>query len=327
MISPEDHQGAVSSIRFLVGVAHDQRQYTFVDILVKNRTHREIAMSFYVPNGSEARDESDLVTVMGGNPVNDALDCWDLKTDPNEFCNHVKVATFTDLPDSNSISREVSGCNRVAWLTIPPGPCSVNACWSHKANDRAIFIPTQNEHITEWRIDAIVIGGYAETSGKLPERPLARAFRFDLAFTKGVIFGNLDQSILISRWSPALPFHNLWVSRTQQLPNNREYYGISGVHFVDNTSKRLVIFYDVLFMTIPVICGCFLRHSTSFPDTYVPLTVPERVTRNQPIIFSDNPDGSNTIVMSVTGKNCFVIDPTVREHYKGVEWVSMKFQE
>lgn len=28
--------------------------------------------------------------------------------------------------------------------------------------------------------------------------------------------------------------------------------------------------------------------------------------------------------MSVAGQNCFIIDPTVREHYKGIDWVSMK---
>lgn len=339
MIQPEDHQGAISSVRFLAGVANGERQYTFAEVYVKNRTTKNIKMTFYVPNDSDAKDESALVTAMGGSPINDALDSWNLKTEPDEYPTHVHSVTFEQL-DIDSTSAIVSGCNRVACMLIPPGPCIANACWSHKANPRSIFIPTQNESLQGWRVDAVVIGGFAETSGKKAERPLARAFRFDLAFTQGVVFGNLDNSILISRWSPALPFHNLWVPRVKQEPNSREYFGISGVHFVDNTSRRLIILYDVNLMTIPVVCGCFLRHSTSFPDTFVPLTVPERVTRTHPIVFSDNPDGTfiflsflfihililgtNSILMSVAGQNCFVIDPTVREHFKGVDWVSMK---
>lgn len=291
MISPEDHQGAISTVRFLVGVAQHERQYTFVELYIKTRTTKEIKMSFYVPEGSEVKDESALVQAMGGSPINDALDSWDLKTDTEEYPNHVCAVSLESL-DTTSTSVSVSGCDQVVWVTIPPGPCTVNACWSHKANPRSIFIPTQNETIQDWRMDAVVIGGFAETSGKRADRPLARAFRFDLAFTQGVVFGNLDESILISRFSPALPFHNLWIPRSIQDPNNREYFGISGVHFVDNTNRRLIIFYDVMFMTVPVICGCFLRNSTSFPDTFVPLTVPERVTRSHPIVFNDNPDGT-----------------------------------
>lgn len=120
-----------------------------------------------------------------------------------------------------------------------------------------------------------------------------------------------------------MPFHNLWIPRTKPDPNEREYWGISGCHLVDNTSKRLVIFYDVNFLTLPVICGCYLRHSTSFPDTFVPLAITERMTRIHPIVFKDNPDGTNTLVINVMSVDAFKIDPTAREHFKGMDWVSM----
>jgi hypothetical protein len=179
--------------------------------------------------------------------------------------------------------------------------------------------------LSEWRIDAIVIGGFAETSGKKPERPMARTFRFDLAFAQGLIFPNLDESILISRWSAALPFHNLYVPRERQDPNNREYYGVSGVHMVDNTTKRLVLFYDVQLLTTVVVCGCFVRYSTSFPNSYVPLTIVERVTRVHPVVFSDSTDGTETIVVSVGGSPIYLIDPTKRDNYKGVSWIGLQF--
>lgn len=323
MIRPEDHEKAISTVRFMAGVAHGDRQYTFVELFVKARTTRTIMMSFYVPKDSDARNESALVSAMGGSPINDALDAWDMKTDATEQPNHVVAALFEDL-DETTASSKVSGCNRMALLTIPPGPCTVNACWSHKADPRAIFIPTQNENMSEWRMDAVVIGGFAETSGKAPLRPLTRAFRFDLAFTQNVVFGSLDNSILMSRWSPALPFHNLHVPRARPDPNNREYFGISGAHVVDNTRNRLVMCYDVSYMTLPVICGCYIRHSTSFAEAYVPLAVPERATRTHPIVFSDNNDGTNTILMSVAGVNCYIIDPAVRESCKGITWIPMR---
>ena len=321
MINPEEFHGAISSVRFLVGVAHGERQYTFAELFVKNRTTRELKMSFYVPNDSGAKDESALVRAMGGSPINDAMDAWGLMATMDDCQNHVSAVTFEDL-DPLSTSCKVSGCNRMAWVTVPMGPCIVNACWSHAASSRAIFIPTQNEHLSEWCMDAIVIGGYAENSGKRPERPLSRAFRFDLAFTQQVIFGNLDNAILISRYSAALPFHNLWIPRTKPDPASREYFGISGTHLVDNTSLRAVTFYDVLFLTLPVVCGCFVRNS-AFPDAFVPLTVVERVTRDQPIVFSDNPDGSKNIVMSIAGVPCYLIDPTQRVHFNSVDWVSL----
>lgn len=204
MINPQDYQNAISSVRFLVGVSQVDRQYTFAEVSVRRETSRDIEIMFYVPDGSDPRDEKELVEVMGGSPVNDALDCWDLRVDPDACPNHVSTVKFEQLDDTNSMSSEVSGCKGLAVVAIPRGPCTVNVCWSHKAHPRSLFVPTQNEHISEWRVEIVAIDGYAESSGRKGDRPLARGFRFDIAFTKGVVFGNLDNSILISRYGAGI---------------------------------------------------------------------------------------------------------------------------
>ena len=76
MIRPEEYEGAVTGLRFLCGATSMGRQYTFVEITTADRTDREVAVSFCVPDGRHARDERVLLEALGGSPVNEAMDAW-----------------------------------------------------------------------------------------------------------------------------------------------------------------------------------------------------------------------------------------------------------
>ena len=330
MIRPEEYEAAVGNIHFMCGVAFDGRQYTFAEITVTERTDREIQMSFYVPRDSGAIDETHLLTVLGGSPINEAMDSWDGRIE-YVYPNHVLPVTVAPMSPENSLSSEVSGCTDVAVVTLPKGPCVVNCCWSHTvqtvAGMQKLFVPTQNENISGWRVDVIAMQGEVEAHGKRALRSLARSFRFDLAASQAqVSFAPCDNATLIRRYGPSLPFHNLWIPLVKAPPSSREFHSICGAVLRDETSKRLINFYEVMFMAVPVVCGCFVRNLVSFPQSYVPLTVSERVSREMSVVFCDARDGSDAVYMCIRGVPAYIIDLSNREYYSGVNWVPLRIR-
>ena len=323
MIRPEEYEAAVTKIRFLCGAAFDGRQYTFVELIIEERTDREFEISFYVPNQSNARDELNLLTILGGDPVNEAMDAWDKKMDFYDIQKYTKAIEGIRAVE-NEMSVAVSGCSEVAVVKMPRGPCIVSSCWSHDITKNKIFIPTQNENISSWRVDMIAMQGFVDSHGKRATTSLSRCFRFDLASTQARIsFCPVDNATLIQRTGPSLPFHNLWVPLKKQSLESREFHSICGAVLQDNTSKRLMTFYEVMFVAVPVICGCFIRNTVSFPNSYVPLTLSERVSRLKPVTFDDAPDGSSFVVVKFHGVPVYCINLEKRETYSGVNWVSL----
>ena len=327
MIRPEEYEAAIGEICFMCGATLNGRQYTFVEITVSERTDRDIQMSFYVPTNSGARDEVDFLRILGGSPINEAMDSWDMRAE-YAFHNHVLPVALSPVPPENSLSADVSGCTELASVVLPKGPCVANCCWSHSLQTvygvPKLFVPTQNENISGWRVDVIAMHGEVEAYGKRATRSLARSFRFDLASGQGqVYFAPCDSPILIGRHGPSLPFHNLWIPMVKEPPTSRQFHSICGAVLRDETAKRLVNFYEVMFVAVPVLCGCFVRNLISFPNSYVPLTVSERVSREIPVVFRDAQDGTNAVHMYIRDVAMYAIDLDTRECYSGVNWVPL----
>jgi hypothetical protein len=185
-------------------------------------------------------------------------------------------------------------------------------------------VPTLNENFSEWRVEAIVMQGEVEAHGIKAIRSLNRSFRFDLASMQAnVIFEPSDNATLVRRYSPSLPFHNLQFPLEKKDPSSRIHHSASGAVLVDNTAKRLLNFYEVMFAAVPVVCGCFIRNTVSFPNSFIPLSITERATRTAPASFEDATDGSNNVWIRLNGVVLYRIDLEKREDYSAVKWVSM----
>lgn len=322
MIHPEEYEGAISGIRFLCGVASNGRQYTFAEITVDERTDRDaIDVSFFVPDGSDPRDEKHLMVILGASPVNEAMDAWERRT--TYWLPNYPLSVQMQPIDSH-VSTEVSGCSNVMRVAVPRGPCIVNCCWSHIVKNNKIFVPTENENLSSWRVDVALMQGEVEAHGIKCKTSLSRTFRFDLASAHGdACFLPADNATLIRRHAPSLPYHNLWVPLSKRAPDSRVYHTIGGAIIIDRTAKRLINVYEVMLAAVPVVCGCFIRNCFSFPNSYVTLTVTERATRTFPAIFEDSSDGSNSVTLKLNDVETYRIDLDAREQYSGVNWVTL----
>ena len=322
MIEPSSYEGAIVSLNFLCGVTHDNRQYTFAEVVVTDRTDRTIDVSFFVPDAS-FRDEVGLVRLLGGSPVNDAMDAWNNRADYGSMSRH--TATVGTQAVSSALSAEVSGCSVLAVLTIPRGPCVITCCWSFPLLQCAkVFVPTQNENMSGWRVQAILMQGLLESHGKRAISPLSSSFRFDLVSSQAnVIFKSAEDATLVRRYGSSLPYHNLWVPLNKKAPDCRVHHSVCGAVLRDDTRSRLLNFYEVVFTAVPVVCGCFVRNTVSFPNSYIPLAVNERVTREGMCIFEDADNGTD-VVIRLRGVLAYYIDLGTRETFSGVNWVSMR---
>lgn len=332
MIRPEEYEGAITSLRFLCGCTASDRQYTFVEITVEARTDRDIAVSFCIPDGAEPRDEHSFLSALsgvGGSVVNEAMDAWgECRTDSTLRT----LAAAADIQDIGSpLSTEISGCAKVATVVIPSGgSCAVNACWSHKLLSKTIVVPTFNENLTSWRVDAIVMHGNSHNHGKSPKHSFSRSFRHDLAssvfFTTGEQpFLPTDGAFLLQRWGPSLPYHNICVSVAPNEP--RVHRSLCGSVLVDKTTHMLMTFYDVMFVAVACVCGSFIRNSISYPRSYVPLTVSERLSRNAAVEFRDAADGSPRVDICIDGIVTHRIDPRKRTVFNTLHWVDLEEQD
>lgn len=323
MISPAEYESAIVAVQFVCGVANNGRQYTFAELCVSERTDREIEFSFYVPNDSEPRDELELVKVLGGTPVNEAMGAWQLSS-TDVFRAHNRTLPVTVKTVDNETSVKVSGCNQRMSVNVPPGPCFVNCCWSHNIVANKIFIPTMNESMSSWRMSAVVMQGEVKAHGQKPTLPLSRFFRFDLAFSEAqVSFRPSNDAVLIRRIGQSLPYVNLWIPLQLQDVCCREYHSMCGAVLVDNTRCRMMTFYDVLFVAMPVICGAFIRDAVNFPHSYVPLSITERVTRGSPMTFENAPFDCNTVNVFMNGSKRYSINLERKQMYSGVYWVDL----
>lgn len=330
MIRPEEFEGAVTGLRFLCGCTASGRQYTFVEISVEDRLDRAVSVSFCIPNSSNARDERALLDALsghGGAVVNEAMDAWgECRTDSN-LRPTAASAAFESAP--STVSAEVSGCSTVATVSVPiGGECTVNACWSHDVcgRSKATVVPTFNESLTSWRVDAIVMQGNAHNHGRAPKHSFSRSFRHDLASAALAASGQqpflpTDGAILLRRWGPSLPYHNIHVPMAIEEP--REHRSLCGAVLVDKTSRMMMTFYDVMFVAVPCLCGAYIRNSISYPRCYVPLTVSERLCRRCPIEFRDASDGSSCVDIHVDGIPMYRVDPRKRTVHETLHWVDL----
>lgn len=334
MIRPEEFEKAVCGIRFLCGCTTSGRQYTFVEVSVEDRTDRAVSVSFCVPDNSKPRDECILLETLSGNGtggvINEAMDAWgECRTNLHER----QIAVLTAFQNAPStVSAEVSGCKMVATIVIPSGgECIVNACWSHDVvksrwNKGIVFIPTFNENLSSWRVDAIVMHGNTHNHGRPPHHSFSRSFRHDLASPALAATGQepfiaTDGAMLIRRWGPSLPYHNIHVPLSAS--NSREHESLCGAVVVDKTSRRLMTFYDVMFVAVPCICGAYIRNSVSYPNCNVPLTITERLSRRSPVEFRDASDGSACVDVYVDEMPMFRIDPRNRTVQDTLHWVDI----
>jgi hypothetical protein len=255
------------------------------------------------------------------------MDAWgECRTDSMIRAISSSVA-FESAP--SSISAEVSGCTAVATVVLPSGgECAVTACWSHDLGSRdCLMVPTFNENLTSWRVDAILMHGDTHNHGRAPKHAFARAFRHDLA-AAGLSAGGsgpfmpTDKASLIRRWGPSLPYHNVHVPLTPPT-DPRVYRSLCGAVLRDSTSRSMMTFYDVMFVAVPAVCGAYIRNSPSYPRCYVPLTVSERLCRRCPVEFRDAADGSPSVDICVDGVAVYRVDPAKRVAHETLHWVDM----
>lgn len=322
MIEPESCEDAVARLRFLASpVADGQRQLLVVEITVEKRTAADFSIHFFVPTTSMLQDE---VAHVGGNLLNDAMDAWDLRE--NKACIPVPAA----FDYCGQELHELSGCTHWAKVVVPRGPCTVAAAWSHAMPESgALFVPTQNESMPCWCAEILVIGSPNSTQGMPPKRPLMRSMRWDLMPPHLKFPPNLDAGpFLIRQWSSALPFHNLHFTLAPRSPSSRDYFGASGARLRDDTRSHLVSFCDVGFQTVPVVCGCYVRDGLNYEQAHVPLSIMERATRREPLVFFDGPEGSNLVQFRVMGSagqyRTMNINLMEREEFGGINWVTVK---
>lgn len=323
MISPSEYGDAVHSTRFLVAPIKVSNiatvvQLTMVEVSVTHETTNEFDISFYCPEGST--DMTSLARAMGPASINEAMDSWNKKISSSELAAYstVATATFNTVVD---INQQLTGFNTQVVIKIPKGPCVVTAAWIHTLLPQGLMVPTQNETMSGWRLDAIVVGADTSPYGETAARPLSRSLRWDLAAQIGVTFPNLDDAKLVVQHSGALPFHNLWFPTTKRLATDRQYIGVSGSVIRDDTYLRLVSFYDVGFQVVMTICGCVVRDGFNFAKAHIPLTITERMTRCLgPLVWSDGPAGSKTVIGTI-GTHKLVVNTEERETYGGVTWV------
>ena len=325
MINPAEYEAAVGAVQFMCGVASNGRQYTFAELTVDERTNREIEFTFCVPNDSHPKDELGLLKVLGGAPVNDAMGAWGLNaTDVFRAQNHTVGVTVRDVPYARSV--KVSGCSQMICVTIPKGPCFVNCCWSHDTVQKKLFVPTLNENMGSWRMSAILMQGHVKAHGMKPKTPLSQCFRFDLAYSEAGVCFFASDATLVRRIGPSLPYVNLWIPLEIQEDSSREYTSMCGARLIDNTRSRLLIFYDVLFVALPVVSGAFVRDVVNFPNCYVPLYITERETRDTPIIFEDSTD-YDSVLVRIGGTVKFRIKMLNKHIYSDVHWVDLVKEE
>ena len=331
MLEPEGYGEAIGALRFVVApvkIAGRECQLTVVEIVADRALDRDVRVSFCLPG--VAADMSGLIAAMGEAPVNEALDCWDKRVPDLSVAArcHVRPVEF-DSADTHTA--ELSGMPYVVRATIPatPGGCAVlTVAWEHdlyvnKSGARFLMVPTLNRSMGSWRLEAIVIGADASPYGQRPKRALSRVLRWDAAANRGVTFPDLETATCVTQFSGALPFHNLFFPVEKRHPEDREYTSVSGAVLRDETAQRLVSFFDVGFQPVMAVCGAFVRDGFNFETAHVPLSVTERMCRNQggPLIVKDITPGDPLISCSI-GTRQFYIDTTKREKYGGVTWVS-----
>jgi hypothetical protein len=304
--------------------ADKKRQYTFAEVNVTWKTTSPFQMSFFLQDDSDFADESCLVDLMGGTPVSQGMVCWNSMIDEVVAKPAITIRCCSVDIDPESDAAKVSGCQKVVQVTVPIGPCLACICWSANVIKDSLFIPTQNENMSSWRVDAILMQGYTEEHGRQPTAPLRINVRENIAASAGVMFAPMTTASLIRRWGTSLPFHNLWIPLTKRESNHRLITAICGARIVDDTKFRVVSVYDVLFSPIPIVCGCFIRNVESFKTATVPLVILERITRTKPARFADNPDGSATIILYINDLQ-YIIDPSAcRTRFMGIDWLEMK---
>lgn len=310
MIAPEDCEGAVDRLRFVVGSVRGEKQLTAVEIAT-NRTENGFVIHFFVPTPFGLRDE---LGRLGPDFVNNVMEAWDLKESEFPRESALPVA-FERCPEE---STELSGCTHWVRVAIPPGdrPKMHLVAWSHAPLEGGtLFVPTQNETLSSWRADIAVLRSRDNKYGSLPRRPIAEPEEARFA---------VDEAFLVRQHNAAMPFHNLYFAPEARPASSRDFMGASGARLVDATKSRLVSFCDVGFQTVPVVCGCYVRDGLNFNHAHIPLTIVERATRERPIVFRDGPEGSNSVVFEAPGGHAISIGLLEREEFGGVIWVTAR---
>ena len=82
-------------------------------------------------------------------------------------------------------------------------------------------------------------------------------------------------------------------------------------------------FYDVMFVAVPALCGCYIRNVQSYPRCYVPLTISERLCRYCPVMFRDASDGSSNVEVWIENVPTFRINPQERKVFESMNWVEL----
>jgi hypothetical protein len=308
------------------------QQLTIVELLVPQLIDKEIEITFYCPN--DTVDMSNLLGAMNANNgavINEALDAWGCRL-PDEYSERSLQVPIKVVPIVEEENRALSGFETQVSVKIPSGHCTVSAAWAHnilsKGGMNYLMIPTQNESLQGWRMEAVVIAGDTSPYGMPQKRSLSRALRWDLAATQCYVYfsGNLDEATLVTQKSGALPFHNLWFPIVRKTAVMTNYLTVAGAEIHDDTELHLVTYYDVGFQPVIAAAGCVIRDGLNYinPKIHIPLLISERMTRRLgPLVWSDGPRGSHCIIGKI-GDRTLKVDLLDREKFGGVTWVTAK---
>ncbi|MDR3540753.1 MAG: hypothetical protein P4L69_07245, partial [Desulfosporosinus sp.] len=284
MISPNEYGDAIGAFRFLaapikMGPLGSQRdcQLTVVEIVMDQATDKELTIAFCLPG--VAQDMSGLVGAMGQTPINEAMDSWNHKVEQitTQRC-YIHPVEFAA---ADAQLAKLTGMPYAVLVKVPLGPCVVTCAWEHdfvvKDGHRVVMVPTHNESVPSWRMEAILMGCDTSPYGEPALRPLNRSLRWDLAAQANITFPDLDTATLVEQHSGALPFHNLYFPAEKRNASDREYLSVCGALLRDETAQRLVSFYDVGFQPLAAVCGAIVRDGFNFEQAHVPFTVTERM--------------------------------------------------
>lgn len=93
---------------------------------------------------------------------------------------------------------------------------------------------------------------------------------------------------------------------------------VTGVTADDRTGKRLMLFTDIKFFTVPTVCGCAIRDLVHFERAHIPLLLSPRI--GMTFVFEDCPEG---VRLSVDGAQMGIIRVEDRHMFEKVAWVNL----
>jgi hypothetical protein len=211
----------------------------------------------------------------------------------------------------------------------------VSAAWTQPLQP-LVVVPTAGvPGLSTWRHSVVVANVRGATGfGSAAAGSLRTGLRWDWLAECGMALGECADGdtrfALVA--GGATPDHDLWLPLAPRDPADRAHVGITGARAVDCTAQRLVVFIDVGFHTLPLVCGCLVRNSILWRTSHVPLELTADLSVAEPVRFEDGP--SCVVLVARESKqegapdtppelHRVFIDTQRRHEFGGVPWLEV----